>query len=210
MNNIRFLPMDLESVVGTEKIDFSVFSKRNKPVSQSISLIFFGTFWSAITSIFVVAFFVPLFKGEEVHFGVDGVPTTGSLENFEPILVPALIIGLFVLIGIGMLLWGFYSFFQKGGYFVGTASRLLRYNKGIIKSFDWEQFSGNMEINNKKGDITLQLRTGKMVSRKNSSAQFVPDIVYISGVINVLEIEKICRKRIKENDPTPANSAKNG
>jgi len=45
------------------------------------------------------------------------------------------------------------------------------------------------------------------VNKKNSSAQFVPDIVYISGVPNVLEIEKICRKRIKENDPTPANIA---
>jgi hypothetical protein len=48
-----------------------------------------------------------------------------------------------------------------------------------------------------------------MVSRKNSSAQFVPDVVYISGVPDVLEIGKICSKRIKENDPTPANSTKN-
>ena len=66
-----------------------------------------------------------------------------------------------------------------------------------------------MEINNKKGDISLQLRTGKMVRRKNSSDEYVPDIVYISGVTNVLMIEKICRKRIKENDPTPANITTN-
>ena len=92
---------------------------------------------------------------------------------------------------------------------MGTTNRLVRYRKGIINTFDWEQFSGNMEINTKKGNISLQLRTGKMVSKKNSSDQFVPDVVYISGVANVLEIEKICRKRIKENDPTPANSAKN-
>ena len=138
MNNIRFLPAELESVVGTEKIDFFVFAKRNKPIGQSISMLFFGIFWSAITSIFVVAFFGPLFKGEEVHFTVNNTPTTGSLENMEAMLVPALIIGLFVLVGIGILLWGIYSFFQKGGYFVGTASRLLRYNNGIIKAFDWE------------------------------------------------------------------------
>ena len=204
MNNFRFLPTELEAVVGSEKIDFSVFAKRNKPVGQSLTIIFFGIFWTAFTSIFVVAFFGPLFKGGEVHFQTNGVPTVGSWENFEPMLVPALIIGLFVLIGIGLMLWGFYSFFQKGGYFVGTTSRLLCYNKGIIKTFDWEQFSGNMEINHKKGDISLQLRTGQMVSRKNGS-EFVPDNVYISGVTDVLEIEKVCRKRIKENDPTPAN-----
>ena len=207
MNNSRFLPPELEKIVGTEKIDFSALARRNKPAGQSIGIIFFGAIWSAFTSIFVVAFFGPIFKGGEVHFTVNNTPTTGSLENLDSLLVPALIIGIFVLIGIGMLLYGFYSFFQKGGYFVGTANRLLHYYKGTVNAFDWEQFSGNMEINIKKGDITLQLRTGRMVSRKSSSSQFVPDIVYISGVPNVLEIEKICRKRIKENDPTPANIA---
>jgi hypothetical protein len=52
------------------------------------------------------------------------------------------------------------------------------------------------------GDIEFQLRTGKMESRKNSPDKFVPDIINISGVDNVLEIEKYCRIRIKENDPT--------
>jgi hypothetical protein len=52
-------------------------------------------------------------------------------------------------------------------------------------------------------DIEFQLRTGKMESKKNSPDKFVPDIIYISGVNNVLEIEKSCRIRIKENDPTP-------
>ena len=208
MYNSRFLPSELETVVGYEKIDFSVFAERKKPVRQSFGVLIIASFWLAVTSIFVVAFFGPLFKGEEVHLTVNDIPTTASLENLEPLLIPALIIGLFVLIGIVLLFWGFYSFSQKGGYFVGTASRLLHYNKGIINSFDWEQFTGNMEINIKKGDLALQLRTGKMVNRKNDSSQFVPDMLYISGVTNVLEIEQLCRKRIKENDPTPANRTK--
>jgi hypothetical protein len=53
------------------------------------------------------------------------------------------------------------------------------------------------------GDIEFQLRTGKMERRKDSPDKFVPDIINISGVDNVLEIEKYCRIRIKENDPTP-------
>jgi hypothetical protein len=42
-----------------------------------------------------------------------------------------------------------------------------------------------------------------MVSRKNGPDRYVPDVIYISDVPYVFEIEKICRKRIKENDPTP-------
>jgi hypothetical protein len=43
-----------------------------------------------------------------------------------------------------------------------------------------------------------------MQSRKNESDKSVPDILYISAIENVYEIEKICKIRIKENDPTPA------
>lgn len=204
MNTIQSLPTDLRSVIGTEKIDFSIIAKRKQPLKNSWGLIIFGTIWSAFISIFVVAFLGPLIKGEEVHFKVNDEPTTGSWENFEPLLIPTLFIGLFVIIGIAILFSGFYSFFQKGGNFVGTENRLIHYRKGTIKTYDWEQFSGNMEINSRKEDILMELRTGKMVSRKNKPDEYVPDILYISGVPNVLEIEKICRNRIKENDPTPA------
>lgn len=148
-------------------------------------------------------------KGEEVHFQANGIPKTGSLDNFQPMVAPALIIGMFVLIGIVILTRGFYSLFQKGGYFVGTKNRLIRYHKGNVISYDWEQFSGNMEINKSKGDLSMQLRTGKMVQRKNNSDQFIPDILYISGMEDILEIEKTCRIRIKENDPTPAATSIN-
>nr|WP_315200475.1 hypothetical protein [uncultured Flavobacterium sp.] len=205
MNTIQSLPTDLKSVIGTEKIDFSILAKRKQPLNKSLGTIGFGIIWSAFISIFVVAFLGPLFKGEEVHFKVNDEPTTASWDNFEPMLVPSLIIGLFVVVGIAILCGGFYSLFQKGGYFVGTQNRLIHYLKGTITTYDWEQFSGNMEINSKKEDISMELRTGKMVSQKNKSDKYVPDVLYISGVTDVLEIEKICKNRIKENDPTPAN-----
>jgi hypothetical protein len=203
--NDTLLPSDLQSVIGTEKIDFSVSAKRNQPIKKSLQSVLFGLFILAFMSIFVIAFLGPIFKGEESHFKVNGVPTTASWENFQPMLVPTLIIGVIVLCGLGLLLFGIYSLFQKGGIFVGTNNRLIKFHKGNINSYDWEQFSGNMEINSLKGDLTLQLRTGKMVSRKDKSDEFVPDIIHISGVPEVLEIEKICRNKIKENDPTPAN-----
>jgi hypothetical protein len=204
MNDMT-MPIDLQSIIGQENIDFLVKAKRKQPVKNSIGIILFGTVWTAFISIFVIVFFGPLFRGEETHFKVNGVPTSASWENFRPMLTPALIISVFVFIGIGMLTWGFYSLFQKGGYFVGTNNRLISYYNGIANTYDWEQFTGNMEINGLKGDISLQLRTGKMVQRKNRPDEFVPDIVYISGITDVFEIEKNCRKRIKENDPSPAN-----
>jgi hypothetical protein len=199
------MPANLQSIIGNENIDFLVKAKRNQPVKNSFGIILFGTVWTAFVSIFVIVLLGPIFKGEEAHFKVDGVPTSASWENFRPMLTPTIIIGVFVLIGLGMLTWGFYSLFQRGGYFVGTNNRLIKYKKGMINTYDWEQFTGNMEINDRKGDISLQLRSGKMVSRKNKPDEFVPDVIYISGIADVLEIEKNCRKRIKENDPSPAN-----
>jgi hypothetical protein len=203
LDTTQLLPTDLKSVIGTEKVNFSILAKRKEPLNKSLGLIIFGTIWSAFISIFVIAFLGPLFKGEEVHFKVNDEPTTGSWENFEPMLVPTLLIGLFVVVGIAILISGFYSLFQKGGLFVGTENRLIHYRNGTINTYDWEQFTGNMEINSKKEDMSMELRTGKMVSRKNESDKYVPDVLYISGVPNILEIERICRNRIKENDPTP-------
>ncbi len=199
------LPEDLSSIVGSESKDFAIKAGRAQPLKKSFSLILFGTVWTAFTSIFVIVFLGPLFLGKEVHFESNGVPTVASPDNLSPILVPALIIGLFVLVGIGMLSYGIYSMFKKGGYFVGTPLRLVHYHKGNIRSIDWEQFSGDIELsgNRQKGNISLQMRTGKMVSKKNGPDRYVPDVIYISEIPYVFEIEKICRARIKENDPTP-------
>lgn len=202
------LPRVLSSSLGSEGKDFAVKARRAKPLKQSLSLIIFGTFWTAFTSIFVIAFLGPLFVGKEVHFESNGVPTVAGPDNLEPILVPALVIGLFVIIGLAMLLGGVYSMFRKGGYFVGTPLRLIHYHKGKMRSIDWEQFSGDIEVKGdiNKGSIALQMRTGRMVSKKNGPDRYVPDTIYMSKIPNAFEIERICRKRIKENDPTPPNT----
>jgi hypothetical protein len=105
-----------------------------------------------------------------------------------------------------MLGGGIRSLFRKGGYFVGTSTRLIHSYKGKIRSIDWEQFSGDIELSGDTptGSISLQMRTGRMVSKKNGPDRYVPDIIHITKIPYVFEIEKICRHRIKENDPTPA------
>jgi hypothetical protein len=199
------LPKNLLTVISNEKIDFSVKAKRAKPIKSSIGIILFGTIWIAFTSIFVFVFLWPLFIGEEVHFTSNDIPTVASLDNLEPIILPAIVIGVFVLIGIIMLGFGVYSLFKKGGYFVGTPLRMISYQNGNVRSIDWEQFSGDIEVNGNEinGNLSLQMRTGRMVSSKNNRSRYVPDTIYITGIPNVYQVEQICRKRIKENDPTP-------
>lgn len=200
------LPTGLRSVVLSEKIDFALEAGRAQPFKKSFTIIIFGIVWTLFTSIFVIAFLGPLFPGKEVYFESNGVPAAASPDDIVPILLPALIIGLFVLVGLGFLSWGIFLVYQKGGYFVATPTRLVNYRKGTIRSIDWEQFSGDIELsgNDKKGSISLQLRTGKLVSRNNSADRYVPDVIYISEIPNAFYIEEICRKRIKENDPTPS------
>lgn len=200
------LPRDLDTFIGSESKDFVVKADRAMPLKKSFSFILFGIVWVVLTIIFVFIFLVPVFQGKEVHFESNEVPTVAGPGNLGPIVMPTILIVVFGLVGIGILTWGIYLIFKKGGYFVGTPTRLAHYQNKNIRSMDWEQFSGDIEIsgNAQKGTIALQMRTGKMISRKNGPDRYVPDVIYMSGISNVFEIEQICRRRIKENDPTPS------
>ncbi|ETN96817.1 hypothetical protein [Zhouia amylolytica] len=206
--NRNAIPKDLRTIIGSEPTDFIVKSKKNFPRRKGLTLLAFAGFWNVFISIFVIAFIVPIIQGKEVHFKQNDIPVTGSLENWETILVPSLIIGLFVVVGIFLLIAAIVQLLQKGGYFVGTPTRFIKYRRGNTTIKDWEQFSGNMRVSNKGnyGNIEMELRTGKMKRGKNKSEQFVPDIIYISQINKVFDIEQKCRKRIKENDPTPSRS----
>jgi hypothetical protein len=41
-----------------------------------------------------------------------------------------------------------------------------------------------------------------MVSSKNNRNRYFPATIYLSGIPDLYQIEKICIARIKENDPT--------
>lgn len=204
--NTTELPIDLKKIIENEKIDFSIKAKRNYPLNKSVGTLVFGLFWTAFVSIFIFAFFGPLFKNEEVHFKSNDVPVTASMDDLSELVIPGIIIGLLTLAGLWMIVYGIYMLIQKGGYFVGTETRLIQYRNGETNITDWEQFTGNVKIKAKNnfGDLEYELRTGKMESRKNQSDKFVPNIIYIPGIANIYDIEKKCKIRIKENDPTPA------
>lgn len=182
------LPQDLRITIGSESKDFAVKAKRANPIIKSLSSIIFGTFFLA----FVYAFL------ELTNFTVE------DLEKMGPAV---LIFGMFLLIGFGQLGSGIYSLFRKGGYFVGTPTRLVSYQKGKIRLIDWNQFTGDIKVSGdaQKGNISLYMRTGRMVSVQGPK-YYVPDVIHMLGIPNALEIGQICVKRIKENTPSSTNN----
>jgi hypothetical protein len=197
------LPEELNISLGSESRDFAVRGRRAKPAGSSLSQIIFGLCWLGFVLFFISFFFDSFSTGgfSQVISEINKA-NEGNSQNSGVFLL--VFFGIFISVGLFILFSGIFSLLKRGGYFVGTPTRLVRFRKGKLMSADWEQFNGNIEVrgNNKRGSITLEMRTGYMSGGK--SRRYVPDIVFISGIHDVYEIEQICRKRIKENDPTPS------
>lgn len=208
MNKNIVLPSELQSAIGSESRDFVVKSEKAYPTKRGLGFVCFGLVWSAIVSTFVTTFLLPLFQGEQVKISFNQQIVVGSLDNIGPIILPTIMLSIFVIAGVLVMCKGVYFLFKKGGYFVGTSKSLLHYLNGTIRSISWEQFSGDIRVTGgkKKGNITLQMRTGKMVRGRDRRERYVPETIYISGVSNVFEVEKTCRRRIQEHDPTPVTT----
>ncbi len=202
MENIT-LPQELASFIEPETKDFVVKAGRLKPLSISFYLIFFGIFLIGITIIFVFSILVPLFSGEEIHFETNGVSTVAGPDNLSPIIRPTIFIGFFMLVGILVFFLGIYTLFKKGSYFVGTPTRLVYYQNKKIKAINWEKFAEEIKVsgNNQKGNIVFQKKIETIINKEKRPDRSIPNVLYISEIPNVFEIEKICRRRIRENDP---------
>lgn len=183
------LPPDLNTAIASESRDFVVKASRAYPLKKAMVFIVFAVFWLVSTSSFF-EFTAPAVGGGEV----------ASPNNSESFIFDMVFAGIFSLVGLLILGIGIYMIFKDGGYFVGTPTRLLNYRKGKITATGWGQCTGNIEVSgdDQKGSLTLELNTKHFVwSRRRG--RYVPDMLYLCGIANVLEIEKICRQRIKEN-----------
>ncbi len=198
------LPEELNISLGSESRDFAVKGTFAQPVFASVSGIIFGAVWLGFTFFMMSFFLAPGFiEGAIQSFKSPDSSGEGGMMGSLFFIV---FFGIFLTVGFWVFFKGIFSLFRRGGYFVGTPTRLVNFRRGRLSSSDWEQFTGNISVrgNNKKGNITLEMRTGKMISGKGGS-RFVPDVIYILGIEGAFDIEQICRKRIKENDPTPSS-----
>lgn len=193
------LPDDLMRHLAGESKDFIVKSRYRYP-RGSYSRLIFMLVWLTFPAVFIIGLYAPLFINGETHFTSGGEKVVATWDNLSPLLPPTLHVSLFFIAGGAFLGRDLYRFFKKGGYFIGTAERLIDYHNGNLRSIDWEQFSGQMKL--VKNNLTLTLRSGKMVSRKNDSDVFVPDTIYMAKIANANQVAAICQKRIKENTAT--------
>ncbi len=67
---------------------------------------------------------------------------------------------------------------------MGTPTRLISYQNGTVRSINWEQFSGDIEMkgDDVKGDLTLQIRSGRMV-RNGFAGQVLWEVFASSGAL---------------------------
>ncbi len=204
---ITTVPNELRTIIDSEEVDFVVKAGKKLPNNIVIKYFFFGLFWLAILSIGLYPTLKGYFQGVTFNFSAASFQEVIAILKTNINKQLLIFFGVFISIGFGALGYAVYLFFQKGAFFVGTATRLIKYRKGNITMTDWEQFSGNIKINQKGllGNIKLELRTGSLQSRAGDSGskRYVPDIIYITAIENVISIEKKCSMRIKENDPTP-------
>lgn len=199
--NDYLIPPALQSVTGEEKVDFSVLAQRVQLLKKTVFNITFGLVIFFIVATIFRIFLGPVLDGGELHYSENGIQRTATADNMGRLIIPGIVLAVFMIVAVVTVSKSVYQLFQNGGYFVGTEKRLINYRKGYIKIYDWEQFTGSMDVNISTGDIMMVLRSGKVVSRKNGDDQFVNDLLYISGVDNVLDLERKCRIRIQENDP---------
>jgi len=204
---VTTIPKELTTILASEEVDFMIKAGKNLPNKIVIKYFLFGLFWLAILGVGLNATLKAFFKGVTFNYSAASFQELITILKTNVSQELLIFFGVFISIGFGALLYSIYLYSQKGGYFVGTATQLIQYRKGNITMTNWEQFSGNIAIKNKGtlGNLELELRTGSMYSRGGESSlqRYVPDVIYITAIENVIAIEKKCRKRIKENDPTP-------
>ncbi len=188
------LPQILTSEIGSESYDFAVKAGPTRPFKRNVSGIAFGFLLVIITLIFAIIF-------REASKSTDA---EAAMEQGSNTLL-ILLLGFFILVGLVIMLSGIIRSLQRAGYFAGTPKRLIYYRKGKLSSWGWEKFTGETQVtgDENKGTIVLVMRTGDVISSGKSGMRYVPNQLFITSIHDVFEVERLIRRRIKENDPTP-------
>lgn len=201
-------PPELLSAVGSENKDFMVEARRIQPVGKSILSIVAGILWLIVIGFFIFGVFGPIFRGEEATIDSNGTQVVVSRDNLRPLLSPAIMVGIFFLVGVGMVARGTHCLVnKKSGYFVGTPSKLVYFFNGKVRNMDWTLFIGVIRVSGtaEDGDVSLLVKKGAGLKSQNEDYRSIPKIIYISGVKNSSQIADLCKKRIQEKNAIPAN-----
>lgn len=189
------LPRELNDAVGPETRDFAVKAGSLKPFRKSLPAIIGGFVWMGFFSLLFFGIF-----GLDIQEMIANGATGNETINQAYYLLG--FIGIFYVIGLIIIGKALLPLIRRGGYYVGTPDRLIHYRKGNIRSIDWEQFTGDMKVrgNDGKGTLSMSLKTGT-IKRRKGGHYFTPEVIFITAIPNVSDIEKMVRKRLSENSP---------
>jgi hypothetical protein len=200
------LPDELLSEIGSETKEFVVRGTRFRPVTRnSLSQLIIGILWVG-GFIWIGFFLLNEFGPADITSAAPPEPAINESLT-DKFLNDGWALGLlylaFLLPGIWNLKKTVVPLLKSGGIFVGTPQRILNCRKGEIISYSWSEFILKTKVtgNAVKGNLTLTRTTGYYMSagqRAGGPKFYIPYIVFMSGIQDVFEIEKICKRRIEE------------
>ncbi len=195
------LPMSLQQKINGELVLFAVKTKtRVNPVG--LANIIFAAFWLGITLIMGAGFFIPLLRNGSVNIKINGQPQVATLENWQSLAFPAVMIGGFFLIGLVILWKGIGYFVQKESYFIGTPSRIVLEFDGKTSDFAWQDFS-KVIFNRNTKNIKLFFNPEKEGLRNKNKSQFSKQaaLLLINHPPNAQKIYDVIKEQIEKNMP---------
>jgi hypothetical protein len=202
------LPDELLNEIGSETKEFVVKGTHLRPVTlNSITQLIIGILWVG-GFIWIGFFLLNEFGPADITAAEPPEPVINKSFT-DKFLNDGWAIGLlylaFLLPGIWNLRKTLIPLFKSGGIFVGTPQRILNYRNGEIISYGWDEFLLKTKVtgNAIKGNLTLTRTTGYyMNAGRTAGGQkfYIPYIVFMSGIQNVFDIEKICKRRIEEKN----------
>ncbi|GIJ93722.1 hypothetical protein [Capnocytophaga stomatis] len=186
------IPRSLNYVINGENVEFLSFSQRSATWRNVIMSFIMGLIFSGV-GVFVLDIEIDLLAFLRGEYGEE----TNIVKLLSDGRLPVLVIGsLFSFVGTWVFVSAIFMIFSKGGYFVGTPTRLIHYKKGDVKIYMWELFTDEIKVDIDKNYIRFTLKIGKY-ERKDKTEVFVPYKVEIISAENISKIEKVARERIR-------------
>lgn len=198
------LPNKLKNIIASEKTDFIVKSSKQKSLNQTIPALIFAILFIGVLGFIIFKIVNPILEKNLLD-----TTKLSEIDNWSTLMIPAIALGIFSVIAIGLLIKTIKTIFDKGAYFVGTEDRLIIYKNNTITSINWNAFSGKTTTKQKhnQGSLILELKTKKAteiivdedIYEDNVDEGFVTETIEMIGIRNVITIENKCLYRIKEN-----------
>ena len=192
------IPKEIYNHINKSSIKFLVKCEKEQPVRNLISLIRGGLFWIFITGSIFSAFIYELFQGKPTSLFIWGEPVTVYPDDLSPLWGFFSFAALFMLPGFILILLGVFGFYRKGGYFIGSDDKIIKYNSWKeLSIYKWLDFTGEIDAfeESGKGNFIFELKEKNKIKRNNKTIEKNKKLT-IAGVNYFNEINMFCRNKI--------------